>query len=117
MKFISDKIGDTTVYIQTTETSFVDGAELAPKLRETGVSNTLRAAAYNEIKTIIRTMAEDIGKDLGKLKKPFAPSQTQVEFHIGVSTEGGIPTIISGGGEYIVKVTMNWRSGDGRSDN
>ena len=114
MKAIKDKVGNVTVLIQTLDDELeVVGSESEPKIIETSISEKVQSI-YSEIKSTITNIADDIGAELNKLGKKTKPSQVEMEFNVGVSSEGkvGIDKIVvlgvSAKGEYAFKVKMIW---------
>ena len=114
MKAIKDKVGNVTVLIQTLDDELeVVGSESEPKIIETSISEKVQSI-YSEIKSTITNIADDIGAELNNLGKKTKPSQVEMEFNVGVSSEGkaGIDKIVvlgvSAKGEYAFKVKMIW---------
>ncbi len=114
MKAITDKIGNVTVLIQSLD----DGLDVVdngsePAIIETSIPERV-VSIYSEIKSTITNIADDIGSELNKLGKKTKPSQVDMEFNVGISSEGkaGIDKIIVLGlsvkGEYAFKVKMIW---------
>lgn len=114
MKVIRDNVGDVTVLIQTIEDDLeVVGQEKGPAIVETSISKKL-TSVYSEIKSTITNIAQDVGTELTNIGDKVKPNQVEMEFNIGISSEGkaGLDKIIvlgvSAKGEYAFRVKMMW---------
>ncbi len=114
MKAILETIGNTKVLIQAFDQQIdtVGSSDSSP-LDESGLSDDI-ISAYGEIKTALREIATDMGKEFGAMEKSLRPHQLEMEFNVGIAVEGkaGIEKIVviglGGKGEYSCKVKMIW---------
>lgn len=113
MKVIKEKIGGADVYIQTLDDSLmVVGSEegVGRATRPTGIEDDLREG-YHKIRSLVRNIAADMGTELMDLASKTRPDKIGVEFSLGISAEGKVVWLVTGKGEFGMKVTMNWEFG------
>ena len=118
MKVIAETIGSTTVLIQTMDDELeIIGEERGGRATQlTGVEDKLMEA-YARTRTMIKSVAEDIGTELAELNAAARPKQLQMEFNVGISAQVGPVLILSGKGEYGFKVNMTWEFGKSEQSN
>lgn len=118
MKAIKDQVGNVVVLFQTIDDELdvvTTGKE--PPIIETSITDKV-VSIYSEIKSTITSIANDIGSELDKIAEKSKPHLVEMEFNIGVSSEGkaGIEQIIvlgiSAKGEYAFRVKMIWELKD-----
>src|SRR6266851_9436888 len=109
MRVIREQIGKAEVYIQT----------LDEKLDIVGTTGTGRAttvtsleddvrAAYTKIRSVVRDIAADFGRELRNIGGQVSPQEVAMEFSLGLSAEGKIVWLVSGKGEFGFKVNITW---------
>ena len=82
----------------------------------TGVQDDVKEA-YNKAKLMIKSIAQDIGEELESISNRARPKQVEMEFNIGISAQVGPVWILSGKGEYGLKVKMIWELTSNERDN
>ena len=113
MKVITQEIGGVTVLIETVEAvPELVGAESGGRATQlTGIDEHIEAT-YSKIKTLIRALVEDIGTELYEMDAAKSPSEIQMDFSLGVSAQAGPIWVLSGKGEYLMKVKLTWKLGE-----
>ena len=118
MQAIRETVGNATILIQTMdddlriigETQDIRSTDL------TGIEDQMKVA-YTRVKSFIKEIAEDIGTELKDIRTSARPKQVEMEFNMGISAQAGPIWILSGKGEYGLKVKMVWELGiDDQSD-
>ena len=109
MKVIKENIGGVSVLIETIdEELLVVGEKQGVRAtQQTGLSDDVKAA-YTKAKSIIKNIAEDIGKELESIQEMARPKQVEMEFNIGISAQAGPVWILTSKGDYGLKVKMTW---------
>lgn len=109
MKVIKESIGNTTVLIQTIEEDLlvVGKSQGGRATQLTGITDNVKAA-YSNTKSLIKSIAEDIGNELESIQGMARPKQVEMEFNIGISAQAGPVWILSSKGDYGLKVKMTW---------
>jgi hypothetical protein len=109
MKVLQERIGDANVYIQTLDDDLIivgmSGSGRATTT--TSLEDDVRAA-YQKVKSVVRDIAGDFGKELKNLGGQVCPSQVEMEFSLGLSAEGKIVWLVTGKGEFGLKVNITW---------
>ena len=116
MKVIKETIGNTTLFIETLDEplEIVGEKKTGRATQLTGISHPVQAA-YHNLKTTIHAIAEDIGSQLTTIRAGAQPKSVQMEFSLGLSAQAGPIWLVSGRGDYALKVTITWElTGDGQ---
>lgn len=118
MKVIKDKIGDTSVLIQTIQEPVEvlpnTTQKEEPSIENTAITENKINEAYKSVKSVITEIATDLGEEFSSIKNPQRPSQVEMEFSIGISGEvkAGIEKIIVLGvstkNDYAFRVKLTW---------
>lgn len=112
MKVISDRIGNTNVYIQTLQDPLVvvgdAGGGRATQL--TSIDEDLRDA-YQRLRSLIKELAQDFGTELQNVAELACPNNVEMEFSLGISAEGKLVWLVTGKGEFGLKVKLTWNLG------
>lgn len=113
MEVIKDRIGNTDVYIQTFDDPLVvvgeSGAGRATQ--PTSIEDDLREG-YLRVKSLIKELAEDFGTELLSVANDACPNSLEMELSLGLSAEGKVVWLVSGKGEFGMKVKLTWNLGD-----
>ena len=109
MKVIEEKIGNATILVQALdeELEIIGKKQEGRSTHVTGVNDKLQEA-YKEIKVAIRSIAQDIGQELSEIKETTCPKQVEMEFNMGISLKAGPIWLLSGSGNYGLKIKMIW---------
>jgi hypothetical protein len=109
MKAIRETIGSTTMLIQTMDgdVEIVGETQGGRSTQLTGIEDQLEVA-YTNVRSAIKDIAEDIGAELENIRASARPKQVEMEFNMGISAQAGPVWILSGKGEYGLKVKMTW---------
>lgn len=109
MRVIVEKIGNTTVLLETFEEDLelLNVSDEGRSTQLTGIEDRI-STAYADVKTLIKTIAEDIGTEIKNASSDVRPQQIEMSFNIGISAQAGPVWILSGRGEYALKVKMIW---------
>ncbi len=115
MKLITEKIGNTTVFIQCIDSilEFPDISESGPNIVDTSISDQIQSA-YDEIKNVVSQIAIDVGSNMADIGETMKPNQLEMEFNVGICAEAkvGVDKIVVIGlgatGEYVFKIKMAW---------
>ena len=111
MKAIPDTIGKTQVLIQATDDIKILSLEKTKGFKNTGVKEDIQGA-YNKAKELITYIAEDLGKDLDKIREKSQVKQMEVEFSIGFSAEAKPWVIFGAKADSGLKVKLTWKDAD-----
>ena len=113
MKAVKETIGNTSILIQTMdeELEVIGTKEGGPDIVDTGIEDKLKEA-YGKAKSVIKSIAEDIGDELNSLQINKRPKQMEIEFNIGLSAEAGV-WVLGAKNDYALKVKMTWESETG----
>ena len=76
----------------------------------TGIGDDIQAT-YKKVKSMIKNVAEDIGDELASIQATARPKQVEMEFNVGISAQAGPVWVLSGTGEYGLKIKMTWELG------
>lgn len=106
MKLFQETIGDSTVMIQTMncDVEVLNEIQNGPKIVDTGIEDEIKKS-YQNLKTVIKDIAEDVGSELRRMQKNTCPKEIDIEFSLGLST-GGVWVIAKG--DCVLKVKMTW---------
>ncbi len=109
MKVIRETIGNTTILIQAMDDDLeiVEETQGGRATTLTGIEEEVQTT-YAKVKSAIKDIAEDIGAELRNIRAPARPKQVEMEFNVGISAQAGPIWILSGKGEYTLKVKMTW---------
>ncbi|RME40981.1 MAG: hypothetical protein D6796_16445 [Caldilineae bacterium] len=109
MKVLKETLGNTTLFIETLDDTLeiVGEKETGRATQLTGISHPVQAA-YQGLKTTIHAIAEDIGSQLAAIRADARPKSVQMEFNLALSAQAGPIWLVSGRGDYGLKVTMTW---------
>ena len=112
MKVLQEKIGNADVYIQTLDDDLVvvGTTESVRATTPTSLEADVRAA-YQKVKSVVRDIAGDFGAELKNIGGAVTPSQVEMEFSLGLSAEGKIVWLVTGKGEFGLKVNITWNLG------
>jgi hypothetical protein len=109
MKVLKEKIGNAEVYIQTLDDDLIivgtTGTERATE--KTSLEDDFRSA-YQKVKSVVRDIAGDFGTEMKNIGGAVCPSEVEMEFSLGLSAEGKIVWLVSGKGEFGLKVNITW---------
>lgn len=110
MKVIKETIDGTTIFIQIID----EDLEILEETKNggrftqvTGIEEEIHAI-YAKTKSLIKNIAEDIGAEIKSLQASTRPKQVEMEFNVGISAQAGPIWILSGKGDYALKVKMTW---------
>jgi hypothetical protein len=109
MKVIKEKIGDTQVIIQANDEKIevIGGKrQTGDRTQPSGITEDLEDA-YAKAKTLISTIAMDMGQHLKELGEQTRPKEVEVEFGLGFSAQAKV-WMIGGEAEAAMKVTLKW---------
>lgn len=111
MKAVKETIGNVTILIQMVDEDLeiVGESQSGYATRPTGIADEIKDA-YAKAKLVIRNIAEDIGAELKSLHANARPKEVEMEFNMGLSAQAGV-WILSGTGDYALKVKMTWELG------
>lgn len=109
MKVLQEKIGNADVFIQTLDDDLIVVGSSQPgrATTETSIEDDVRAA-YGKVRSVVRDIAADFGSELKNLGGQVSPSQVEMEFSLGLSAEGKIVWLVTGKGEFGLKVNITW---------
>ena len=119
MKAIPETIGNMQVLIQATDDKIeilssekTKGFQDTGKgFKNTGVKEDIQGA-YSKAKELITYIAEDLGKDLDKIREKSQVKQMEVEFSIGFSAEAKPWVIFGAKADSGLKVKLTWQDAD-----
>lgn len=108
MQIIEETIGGAQVYIETMET----GTEVIgepQKGRRTGTTSIQGQIenVYARAKSVIRSIAADVGQDLTAIAGTARPASVEVEFNMGFSAQVD-SWVLMGKGDVVLKVRIKW---------
>ena len=107
MKVIEEDLGGTTIAIQAINEPLEVLEEGGRATQLTGVRDSIENG-YSKIKSLIKEIATDIGDELHTIESSSCPKQVEMEFQIALSAQIGPVLILSGKGDYAIKVKMSW---------
>ena len=117
MEVIKDRIGNTEVYIQTFDDQVVVVGEAGAAAgagratQPTSIEDDVRQG-YLRVKSLIKELAEDFGTELLTVANDACPNSLEMELSLGLSAEGKVVWLVSGKGEFGMKVKLTWNLGD-----
>ena len=112
MRAIETKIGDARVLIETIAED-VNVIAFREKEKDRGRQTVTTSVqddimtAYDNLKAVIGSIAEDIGQRLRSLTEEARPKQTEMEINLGFSGEANA-WIVTGKAEAALKLKMIW---------
>ncbi len=108
MQVIREKIGETHVLIETmdAEMEVIGAPPTRRNTKEVSISSEVEDA-YRKAKSVIRSIAEDIGDDMGRVAEAARPSSVELEFSMGFSSKVN-SWVLTGQGEFVLKVKLKW---------
>jgi hypothetical protein len=110
MRVIKERIGGAEVFIQALDEDLIvlgDSPESGRQTVETSFTVDFRET-YQKIRSAVRDVAADFGTELKSIAGNACPSQVEMELSLGLSTEGKIVWLVSGKGEFGLKVNITW---------
>lgn len=109
MKAIQEKIGDVQILIQAIdeEIEVLGEAQNKRDTRTTGTGDKLKKT-YDKLQSVLKTLAEEVGSHLKNIESSSRPKQVEAEFKLGLSAQFGPVWLLSGKGDYSIKVKMTW---------
>ncbi|HKQ52331.1 MAG TPA: CU044_2847 family protein [Pyrinomonadaceae bacterium] len=110
MKVIKETIGGAEIFIQTLDDGLVvlGDAQQGRATQVTGIQDGLKEA-YQRARAVIKEIAQDMGAELKNIAGLACPNEVEMEFSLGISTEGKVVWLVSGKGEFGMKVKMSWK--------
>ena len=111
MKVVKDTIGNTTVFIQALDDDLqvLGEAQVGRVTRPTGIEDEL-VDIYAKLKSVIRSIAEDIGTEVKSINADSRPKEVEMEFNMSLSAQVGA-WVVSGKGDSALKIRMMWDIG------
>ena len=115
MKMIRERIGDTDVLIQTIEKEYINSGSTkgiiptGKETKETGIEENIQGA-YSKAKSLIKNIAEDLGRELDSVRETAQVKQMEVEFSIGFSAEAKPWVVFTTKADSSLKVKLIWHA-------
>lgn len=107
MKAVEVKIRGTDVLFGAfDDVEIVGRAGKRPSIKPMSVRSDPRDA-YDAVKDVIRSVAEDVGEHLRSIDHLLRPKQAEMEFSVGFSTETKA-IVVAAKGEAALKVKLTW---------
>ncbi len=108
MPAIKDTIGNTEILIQTVDIEVIGEDEDEFGTMTTSIEPEDIKNVYTRAKSVIQTIAEDIGTEMNKMGQEVRrPNKLEMQFNLGFSAKANA-WFLSAGGEYTLSVTMTW---------
>lgn len=108
MQVVRTNIGETDIFIELLDDTLevVGEEQYGRQTDTTSVSESLYQV-YSTAKSVIRTIADDIGKEMNTIDPSSRPKQVEMEFNMSLS--GGTNVwILSGKANSGLKIKMTW---------
>ena len=112
MQVIEEVIGGTQVFIEVMDTAadVIGQSRTGRQTNLTSIQDQLNNT-YDRAKSVIRSIASDVGQDFSTLPVEVRPRNVALEFNMGFSAGVGA-WVLTGSGEFILKIRMSWEPGD-----
>ena len=110
MEAIKDTVGDSEILIQTAKVEIQGGDSDPFGTLTTSVKPEEIEGAYARAKSLIKSIANDIGTEIiDELKGDTMPTKFEIEFNLGFSANANA-WFLSAGSEYALSIRMIWQT-------